>query len=83
MAKWQCNCKKTFRHQYLLIRHVRIETKEICPKCFTALKTRMGENGAEILYCNECHFSEVFLTRNAFTGAIAKAGGKHYLNRGI
>lgn len=53
-----CACGQKFRHQYLLIRHIRVAQKEICPKCFTTLRSSLNRDGEETLFCSECKHSE-------------------------
>ena len=53
-----CACGMNFRHPYLLIRHVRVAQKEICPKCYAPLRSHVNRDGEETLFCQECKYSE-------------------------
>ncbi len=72
-----CACHLRFRHPYLLIRHIRVMKKEICPKCFSALRGSTNKEGMETLYCTECRYLET-LHRSDLAGVREIMGNRHY-----
>ena len=72
-----CACHKKFRHQYLLIRHIKVMKREICPECFFELRSSTDKDGIESLFCAKCHHTEKML-RMKSVGLREIMGSRHY-----
>lgn len=77
-TKHFCGCNKKFRHRYLVVRHIRLLTHAICPKCFMPLKVYSNEHG-DTLDCPGCYYKEFFPPGTL--GAInEKSRQRHFLS---